>query len=184
MPSPTWFRSQRRARDSAFSPSCRRRLRRSFRDGAAPDRGAARAGDVGAACGLCRRGVVSVAHRLRTTQGQVHRGGAHRRRVAPLAGRSGAIGQRAQRKDGARLAELEAGFTIVKAKVEAMKARLFARLRERWMASLRRAMPRSPQARFLKGALRAERHHPPGERAAGAGICGDGGGGGEEGSHR
>ncbi len=30
----------------------------------------------------------------------------------------------------ARLAELEAGFTIEKAKVEAMKARLFARLRE------------------------------------------------------
>jgi hypothetical protein len=32
----------------------------------------------------------------------------------------------------ARLAELEAGFTIEKAKVEAMKARLFARLRERF----------------------------------------------------
>ena len=30
----------------------------------------------------------------------------------------------------AQLAELEAGFTIEKAKVEAMKARLFARLRE------------------------------------------------------
>ena len=41
----------------------------------------------------------------------------------------------------ARLAELEAGFTIEKAKVEAMKARLFAR----WMASLRRAMPTTPQ---------------------------------------
>jgi hypothetical protein len=30
-----------------------------------------------------------------------------------------------------RLAELEAGFAIEKAKVEAIKARLFARLRER-----------------------------------------------------
>jgi len=35
----------------------------------------------------------------------------------------------------ARLAELEAGFTIEKAQVEALKARLFARLRRRWMAS-------------------------------------------------
>ena len=31
----------------------------------------------------------------------------------------------------ARLAELEAGFTIEQAKVEALKARLFARLRDR-----------------------------------------------------
>jgi len=34
-------------------------------------------------------------------KGQVHRGGAHRRRVAPLAGRFGAIRQRAQREDEA-----------------------------------------------------------------------------------
>ena len=51
----------------------------------------------------------------------------------------------------ARLAEREAGFTIEKAKVEAMKARLFARLRERWMASLRRAMRTTPQAHLLEG---------------------------------
>ena len=45
----------------------------------------------------------------------------------------------------ARLAESEARFTIEKARVEAMKARLFAR----WMASLGRAMPTTPQAHLF-----------------------------------
>ena len=49
----------------------------------------------------------------------------------------------------ARLAELETGLTIEKAKGVAMKARLFAWLRERWMASLRRAMPVTPQAHLF-----------------------------------
>ncbi len=74
---------------------------RSFREGAAPDRGAAWAGDLGAARGLCRRGMVSVAHRIRETQRQIHRGGGHRLWIARLAGRSGAICQRAQRENGA-----------------------------------------------------------------------------------
>ena len=71
------------------------------------------------------------------------------------------------------LAELEAGFTVGKARVEALKARLFARLRERWMASLRRAMRTTPQAHLLGMALRArgwhgatERRHPPRTRQA------------------
>ncbi len=39
----------------------------------------------------------------------------------------------------ARLAELEAGFTVGKAKVGAMKARLFARLREHFQRRDRHA---------------------------------------------
>ena len=47
----------------------------------------------------------------------------------------------------ARLPELEAGFMVGKAKVEAMKARLFARLREHFQRRDRPAWTASPCTR-------------------------------------
>ena len=50
----------------------------------------------------------------------------------------------------ARLAELEAGFTIEKAKVEAMKARLFARLREHFQRRDRLRLVIGYRGKYLK----------------------------------
>ena len=49
-----------------------------------------------------------------------------------------------------RLAELEAGFTIEKAKVEAMKARLFARLREHFQRRDRLRVVIGYRGKYLK----------------------------------
>ena len=63
----------------------------------------------------------------------------------------------------ARLAELEAGFTIEKVKVEAMKARLFARLSKQggWRRSaapcLQRRRPNFFEWRFARGVGMARR---------------------------
>ena len=93
--------------------------------------------------------------------------------------------------DGARvrLAELEAGFTIEKAQVEAMKARLFARLREHFQRRDRRRLVIGYRRKYLESLVRQGGEDragiPAGGRAAGAGICRDGGGaGGKAGTHR
>ena len=54
----------------------------------------------------------------------------------------------------ARLAELEAGFTVEKAKVEAMKARLFARLREHFQRRDRLRLVISYRRKFLESLVR------------------------------
>jgi len=68
----------------------------------------------------------------------------------------------------ARLAELEAGFTIEKAKVEAMKARLFARLRRRWMALRRHVADLEKELTRLESEAR-EIEELTGDAAAGIG---------------
>ena len=191
--------------------------------------------------------MVSVAHRLRVAQGPVHRGGAHRRRVAPLAGRTGAIRQRAQREDGA-LVFAEPGGSGGTVAVRRLGVRAWSggrgrrgpgpgALREPGVAAAAGAGGRGtraaggtgsglhdrkgegggdegaavcPAARAFPAARPAAAGHrlspevsgiaraagrgrggenragiPAGERAAGAGICGDGGGaGGEAGTLR
>ena len=54
----------------------------------------------------------------------------------------------------ARLAELEAGFTIEKAKVEAMKARLFARLREHFQRRDRLRLVIGYRRKYLESLVR------------------------------
>ncbi len=54
----------------------------------------------------------------------------------------------------ARLAELEAGFTIEKAKVEAMKARLFARLREHFQRRGRLRLVIDYRRKYLESLVR------------------------------
>jgi DNA polymerase-3 subunit epsilon len=54
----------------------------------------------------------------------------------------------------ARLAELEAGFTIEKAKVEAMKARLFARLREHFQRRARLRLVIGYRRKYLESLVR------------------------------
>src|SRR5882757_7844396 len=54
----------------------------------------------------------------------------------------------------ARLAELEAGFTIEKAKVEAMKARLFAGLREHFQRRDRLRLVIGYRRKFLESLVR------------------------------
>ena len=73
----------------------------------------------------------------------------------------------------ARLAELEAGFTIEKAKVEAMKARLFARLREHFQRRDRLRLVIGYRRKYLESLVRQGRGRgwedragiPAGERA-------------------
>ena len=90
-----------------------------------------------------------------------------------------------------RLAGLEAGFTIEKAKVEAMKVRLFARPREHFQRRDRLRLVIGYRRKYLESLVRqgeeeagkiAQEYR---QRAAGAGICRDGGGaGGAAGTHR
>jgi hypothetical protein len=54
----------------------------------------------------------------------------------------------------ARLAELEAGFTIEKAQVEAMKARLFARLREHFQRCDRLRLVIGYRRKYLESLVR------------------------------
>ncbi len=54
----------------------------------------------------------------------------------------------------ARLAELEAGFTVEKAKVEAMKARLFARLREHFQRRDRLRLVIGYRRKYLESLVR------------------------------
>jgi len=54
----------------------------------------------------------------------------------------------------ARLAELEAGFTIEKARVEAMKARLFARLREHFQRRDRLRLVIDYRRKYLESLVR------------------------------